>query len=139
MNIETLARTAPNAESRLTGRSDFSLGAPLADIRGGRWLAIEPGNKSLCRTFVLKNRRGLHCRPAALLINKLRGFACEMTVENNGTVVDARSILGILSLAAGYESKLTFRASGTEAAPALEEVQRLFETNLVEATELKSP
>jgi phosphocarrier protein len=98
-----------------------------------RQAAKLPDSTPIIRTFVLRNRYGLHCRPAVLLVKRLSGFPCTITVENGGTIVNARSILGMLSLAAGPGSKLTFIASGKEAAKALEEVQRLFDTNLAEA------
>lgn len=81
------------------------------------------------RTFVLKNVQGLHARPAALLAHALQNYACRVTVQCGEFSADPRSIFGVLSLAAGYDSKLTFVATGADANRAIEEVEHLFRTN----------
>lgn len=87
----------------------------------------------LTRTLVLENRLGLHARPAALMVKRLQDFKAQMQVVCDGEMANARSILGLLSLAAGYGSKLTFTANGPDAASAMEAVQRLFDSNFEEA------
>jgi len=85
------------------------------------------------RTLVLQNRLGLHARPSALIVKTLQPLKCEMHVHCAGETANARSILGLLSLAAGYGAKLTFSASGPDAPLAMEKIQRLFERNFEEA------
>jgi phosphocarrier protein HPr len=85
------------------------------------------------QTFVLRNVLGLHHRPAMLLITTLRDFDCESNVECGGTTANARSILGLLSIAAGYRSKLTFVFKGRDATEAMTAIQRLFDENFSEA------
>lgn len=85
------------------------------------------------RTFTLENRLGLHARPAALLVKTLRNFRCSVRVEHGGETVNAKSILGLLSLAAGYGSILTIKAAGLGAPEALHAVGKLFESNFDEA------
>jgi phosphocarrier protein len=92
-----------------------------------------PIKPTLCQTFAMTSRNGLHARPCALLAKTLRPFACEARVEANGAVASGNSILGLMSLAAGFESKLTFIISGGEAARAMAAVQQLFETQFEEA------
>lgn len=87
----------------------------------------------ITRALVLRNRLGLHARPAALLVKTLQDFQASVHVLCDGETANARSILGLLSLAAGYGSKLTFTASGPDAGSALEAVQHLFDTNFQEA------
>jgi phosphotransferase system HPr (HPr) family protein len=48
-------------------------------------------------------------------------------------MVEANSIFGLLSLAAGYDSRMTFKAAGRDATKALDAIQHLFETNFEEA------
>lgn len=79
------------------------------------------------------NALGLHARPSALLVKTLSQFACEVTVECRCCWVSAKSILGVMSLAAGYKSQLTFKAVGRDAYRALAAVQELFETRFSEA------
>jgi phosphotransferase system HPr (HPr) family protein len=91
------------------------------------------GMGSLTRTFVYKNFRGLHARPAALLVKKLSGYKCSITAQCNGEQANARSLLGLLCLAVGFQSKVTFTATGSEAPDALAAVERLFEMEFEEA------
>ena len=90
-------------------------------------------NVGLQRTLTLHNRLGLHARPSALMVKTLRNFDCEVTAESGGEIANAKSILGLLSLAAGYGSILTFTATGDDAAKALEEVAKLFASRFEEA------
>lgn len=91
------------------------------------------GKPTLRQTFIMANRHGLHARPCALLVKTLRPFACQVEVESDGMIANANSLLGLMSLAAGFESKLTFIISGGAAARAMAAVQRLFETQFEEA------
>ena len=93
----------------------------------------QPPAPILRQTFVLKNVLGLHARPSALLVRTLQPCACQATVEHDAHTVDARSILGVLSLAAGYDSNLTFTFQGRDASKALTAVKHLFDTQFGEA------
>lgn len=88
---------------------------------------------TLQRTFIMTSRHGLHARPCALLVRTLRHFTCQVEITADGTVANGASILGLMSLAVGFESKLTFAICGLEAAGAMAAVQRLFETQFDEA------
>lgn len=88
---------------------------------------------TLRQTFTMTSRNGLHARPCALLVKTLRPFACEVIVEHDDATASGNSILGLMALAAGFESKLTFIISGKEAAQALAVIQRLFATQFEEA------
>lgn len=92
-----------------------------------------PTQPTLRQTFAMTNRKGMHARPCALLVRTLRPFACEARVEANGAVASGKSILGLMALAAGFGSNLTFIITGSEAARAMAAVQRLFETQFEEA------
>ncbi|EIA23982.1 Putative phosphoryl transfer system HPr Phosphotransferase system, partial [Candidatus Arthromitus sp. SFB-2] len=48
----------------------------------------------------ISNNTGLHARPATLLVKKASSFACDVSVEANGKKVNAKSLIGILSLGA---------------------------------------
>lgn len=94
---------------------------------------LPPNRSPIRQTLVLLNRQGLHCRPASLLVKTLGDFNCNVTVESGGTLVDGRSILGLLSLAAGYGTRLTFVVSGPEAMEAMVVIRTLFESNFAGA------
>ena len=73
------------------------------------------------------NRLGLHARAAAKLVHLAGSFRSEMTlVTGDGEEIDAKSILGILLLAAGQGTDLTLRCSGDDEAEALRAVTVLF-------------
>ncbi|WP_416341242.1 HPr family phosphocarrier protein [Solidesulfovibrio sp.] len=65
------------------------------------------------------NDQGLHARPAAKLAQEAQKFGCDISLALGGEVVDAKSILDILTLAAGQGSELELRATGPEARDAL--------------------
>ena len=71
------------------------------------------------------NRLGLHARAAAKLVHTAGGFQSRITVEKDGEEVDAKSILGVLLLAAGQGSQVTIRCDGTDEADALRAVTDL--------------
>lgn len=80
----------------------------------------------------MTNRNGLHARPCALLDKALRPFSCEVKVEHDGASTDGRSLFGLMGLAVGCESEMTFAMTGDDAPQAMAAVQRLFETHFEE-------
>lgn len=99
--------------------------------------AVSPSVKPLRRAFVVPNEWGLHARPCALLVKTLRSFRCDVEVQTDGHLANGRSILSLLGLAAGLGTKLTFTATGIDAAQALAAVERLFESKFEEAYKTK--
>jgi len=97
------------------------------------------GPGAVWQVFVLKNHQGLHCRPAALLINTLKGLVCTVTVENSGISADGRSIFELMNLVAGYQTKLTFTFTGLDAKAALAAIQQIFESNFAAAYDENHP
>ena len=96
-------------------------------------------DQTLRRTFVMENSHGLHARPADLLIQCVSQFRCEVMVQCGDELTSARSLLGLLGLAAGWQSKMTFTATGADAAQAIAAIQRLFERQFDEAYEKPKP
>ena len=77
------------------------------------------------REVEIVNRLGLHARAAAKLVHMASGFDSHITLAKDGEEVDAKSILGILLLAAAQGSTLTVRADGDDAPAAIEAVTGL--------------
>jgi phosphotransferase system HPr (HPr) family protein len=71
------------------------------------------------------NRLGLHARAAAKLVHTAGGFQSKVTVEKDGEEVDAKSILGILLLAAAQGSQVKIRCDGADEEQALRAVTDL--------------
>jgi phosphocarrier protein HPr len=71
------------------------------------------------------NRLGLHARAAAKLVHTAGAFQSRVTVVKDGEEVDAKSILGILLLAAAQGSHVIIRCEGQDEEDALRAVTRL--------------
>ncbi len=81
---------------------------------------------TVTNTFVYTNHRGLHARPAALLVKTLSGYKSSVTAQCNGEKANAKSILGLLCLAVGAKARVTFTAIGPDAYQAIAAVEGLF-------------
>jgi phosphocarrier protein len=79
------------------------------------------------RSFVIKNKLGLHARAAALLVQKASQFGCDIKIEKDGFEVDAKSIMGVMMLAAAKDSTVTLTAEGPDSHRALSALGELFE------------
>jgi phosphocarrier protein len=78
------------------------------------------------REIEIVNRLGLHARAAAKLVHLAGGFRSEIALEADGEEVDAKSILGILLLAAAQGSRVRVRCAGEDEATAIAAIERLF-------------
>ncbi|WP_043638503.1 HPr family phosphocarrier protein [Desulfovibrio sp. TomC] len=72
------------------------------------------------------NDQGLHARPAARLAQEAQKFTCDVHLRHDEADVDAKSILDILTMAAGHGSELELRAHGPDAVAALRHLGELF-------------
>ena len=72
------------------------------------------------RTVTVVHRQGLHARPAALFVQAAKKFASRVTVKKGRKIVDGKSIMGLLTLAAGRGARIAIIAEGPDAADALE-------------------
>ena len=87
---------------------------------------------TLTRDVTVLNRYGIHARPAALLVKAATGFACEILLEKNGVKVNAKSIMGLLTLEGNHGAKLKIHATGADAAAAVAALADLFERKFFE-------
>jgi phosphotransferase system HPr (HPr) family protein len=87
------------------------------------------------RTFIVKLEHGLHARPCAMLVKTLQPYRLSADVEANGAKASGTSILGLMTLAAGYGSAVTFTITGEHAHQAMADVEQLFATNFQAAFE----
>jgi phosphocarrier protein len=84
------------------------------------------------KTFIILNSLGLHARPAAQLVQAANRHRAEVLFEKDGTSVNAKSIMGVLTLAASRGSKITVTCEGDDAEAALAVVGKLFENGFGE-------
>ena len=79
------------------------------------------------------NRLGLHARAAAKLVELAAGFECECYVVKHGTKADAKSIMGVMMLAATMGTHLEFHTDGRDEEAALQALAELIEDKCGEA------
>lgn len=72
------------------------------------------------RTVEIVNERGLHARASAKFVKLASTFDAEITVAKDGSSVDARSIMGLMMLAAAIGSTIDISAEGPQAQEAVE-------------------
>lgn len=77
------------------------------------------------RSVEIVNKRGLHARASAKFVKLASTFDAEVSVSKDGSTVDARSIMGLMMLAAGPGCCIEIQAEGAEAGPALEALAKL--------------
>jgi len=75
--------------------------------------------------LTIANKLGLHARASAKLTQVASGFAAEVWLTRNGRRVNAKSIMGVMMLAAGKGATVTVEAEGADADAALAAVARL--------------
>ena len=83
-------------------------------------------------TLLIQNRLGLHARPAALFVQMANRFKSEIEVQKGKEKVNGKSIMGIMTLAAGRGSQITIRATGPDARKAISELARLIRSDFGE-------
>ena len=77
------------------------------------------------RTVAVINEKGLHARASAKFVKTASGFDAEVRVSKDGQTVDARSIMGLMMLAAGPGSSIEIEAEGAEAEAAAAALEAL--------------
>lgn len=80
----------------------------------------------------IKNKLGLHARAAAKLVHTAARFKSDLKIRKGDEEVDAKSILGILLLAAGRGSVITLKADGEDEREALDAIEKLIEAKFDE-------
>ena len=81
----------------------------------------------------IKNKLGLHARAAALLVQTVNHFSAEVKISKDGQVVDGRSIMGVLTLAATRGSKIEVEANGEDAEEAARAIEKLVRKKFYES------
>jgi len=79
----------------------------------------------ISRDFTISNKLGLHARPSAQLTQTASRFASDIHISRNGRRVNAKSIMGVMMLAAGQGSTVTVEVEGEDAEQALQAIGQL--------------
>lgn len=84
------------------------------------------------KDVVIKNQVGLHARPATFFIQKANEFKSSIWVENDERKVNAKSLLGVLSLGIVGDSTIKIIVDGSDEKEALESLVALVESGFVD-------
>lgn len=84
------------------------------------------------KILTVRNRAGIHARPAALIAQTANKFSSEITLEKDAVAVNAKSIMGVITMAAGYNTTITVRADGADEKDAVQTIFNLFESKFEE-------
>jgi phosphoenolpyruvate-protein phosphotransferase len=98
----------------------FEIG-PLPEHADGlpRPPAASAAEPSVSETITISLRQGLHARPAALLANRARDFAAQVSLDAHGRSANARSVVAIMALGVRHGDAVTIKANGADAPQAV--------------------
>ncbi|MCK5153222.1 MAG: HPr family phosphocarrier protein [Spirochaetales bacterium] len=83
-------------------------------------------------TVTIKNRAGIHARPSALIVKTANEYDSEIFLELDDMRINAKSIMGIITLGANYKSIIQIIAEGEDEEKAVTAIARLFENRFEE-------
>ena len=86
----------------------------------------------ISRDVTISNSSGLHARPATFFVQKANHFACSISVENGDRKVNAKSLLGVLSLGIAQGLTITLTANGTGEEEALKAMIELINSGFAD-------
>jgi phosphocarrier protein HPr len=77
--------------------------------------------------LIVKNKKGIHTRPAAVLVKTAAKFASDFTIVKDGMEINGKSIIGVMSLAAEEGAELIIRVEGSDEKEAFRAINEAFE------------
>ncbi len=83
-------------------------------------------------TVSIKNRAGIHARPAALIVQTASKFSSKIWLEKDSDRINAKSIMGIITLGASFGTPIRIIADGADEESAATAIQALFESKFEE-------
>ena len=78
------------------------------------------------KKIIVQNRAGIHARPSSLIVQTANKFQSNIMFERENITVNAKSIMGVMTMAAGYQTELTVSADGVDEAEAIAALEQLF-------------
>ncbi len=85
------------------------------------------------KTLKIINKLGLHARAAAKLVSAASRFACDIEIHKNSQIVNGKSIMGVMMLAASQGTELLFRIDGLDELAAMACIEQLIAERFGEA------
>jgi phosphocarrier protein len=84
------------------------------------------------RIVTVRNRAGIHARPAALLVKTTSLFSSQIYIEKDSEKVNGKSIMGVITLGATHDTQLKIIADGPDEVEALDTIEKLFQNRFEE-------
>jgi len=84
------------------------------------------------RIVTVTNRAGIHARPSAILVQTTKNYKCNIYIEKGSDRINAKSIMGIITLGAAYGTKLKIITDGESEEAAADALVKLFESKFEE-------
>ena len=84
------------------------------------------------REVIVKNETGIHARPASLLVQTANEFEADIKLIKEDEEANAKSIMGVMSLAVSVDNQIIIKAEGVEEEEAVEAIVELIESNFGE-------
>lgn len=81
-------------------------------------------------TYTIKDELGIHARPAGLLVKAVSGYACAVKIATTKKEVDAKRIMGVMSLGVKCGDTITMTFDGADEDAAMEATKKFLEANV---------
>ncbi len=86
----------------------------------------------ISREVTVSNKLGLHTRPSALLVKTATKYRSDLTILKDGMEINGKSIMGVMMLAAEYNSRITLQADGVDEEYLINDLLELFNSKFGE-------
>ena len=80
--------------------------------------------------YIITDELGIHARPAGMLVKQCSIFSCDIKIGTPARMVDAKRIMGVMSLAMKHGEEVTMTFDGTDAVQAAEDLEAFLKENL---------
>ena len=80
----------------------------------------------------IQNRAGLHARPSSMIVKVASKYQCDVYIGTKNNMINAKSIMGVMTLGAGYGTEVVVHAEGDGEEKVLEEIKSLFDNKFAD-------
>ena len=84
------------------------------------------------KILTVQNRAGIHARPAAIIAQTSNKFESEIMLSKDDATVNAKSIMGVIAMGAGYNTQLTLQVTDPDESEAASTIEELFHSKFEE-------
>ncbi|MCK9190270.1 MAG: HPr family phosphocarrier protein [Sphaerochaetaceae bacterium] len=84
------------------------------------------------KELVVSNRAGIHARPAAMIVKVANKFKSNLFMEKEDMKINGKSIMGVITLGAGYKSKILISCEGEDEQDMASAIEKLFNNRFEE-------